>query len=578
MADLTVTLMGSIETGLARAAHQSIAIYSRAALLALNDVHFRLGIDYTSSGYSPASEPPTRRWSELINTLIDIDRASWPTPSLRSSLLPGAVPGDFFTPEFTLELRTTLAAASRLSRDAVARLLVEAGTFLVGESVELAAQVELATAVSQTVERAVMIAKLDEVTTAARKLLDLATADALEVFFFGEQEPARAESAVAGTLTNAWDAERAAAALIEDDDYCTPRFVDGAHRDRSIVVLVGAQQSGKTCTAMTLLRARRVLFEKAMSHGMAQEACTAMAVSPSGGVLTDPIQLMPPVRQGDLPPAEPAEWLGAALMQFERQVEALGRNPVSAEYPSCSDPVARWVELVEGLTGFGTVRRPDHVVVLPDETEIQAVPPMTAVAPQDLVALLREDGLIPDLTGTSVTVVRTLSSAQKADLHEHWLAICTAANAQACEFDLAGDEAELDQAAVSSGHDATSSEDSAVRFGPPRESPAVGTVLVMPRENVLTSAGAHSCDVRISRRRSALLPAMGIVQVLMSILIVVFALYQGVQPAGAVLIGAATSWSSVLAFSTAYLRSPDFTKRTRSETSTTAESSRLIHL
>lgn len=548
VADLTVTRLGTIDTGLARATQQSIAIYARFALLALNDVHFRLGIDYTSSGYSPAPEPPTGRWSRLINDLFDIDRTSLPTPSPTVIPLGVLLPADVMQPAFVRQLGETLAAAPHASRIVVARLLTEAGTFLMAECVELASQVETATAVDQAADRAKMTAKLDEAVTAARRLLDHALPAELEVFFFGAKEPAHAAaslSAIAEPVTNALDQQpvwttiapvRAAVLTLAHHPQAAQRL-----GDRAMVVLVGEAGMGKTDT---LLRARRVLFEKAMSHGMARETCVAIAVSVSGGVHTDPIQLIPPLQHEGHATPEPVEWLGVALMQFEQQIAALSTSPADDDDLALSDPVARWMQLIECFSGPGYTR-PDHVLVLLDESaQAQAPLPMTAVSPQDLVEMLREDGLIPDLTGTSVTVVQAGASDHIADLHEHWLAICAAANAQTCEFDLATREvsARVPTGAteLSASPSATSGSHTTAQTSWPRKAIAAGACLVVPPTQILTSADVSApSNASIPLRRALARPrnkttlVFAIVHVLVTVVLGVAFVSSGSEAMGA---------------------------------------------
>lgn len=593
VADLTVTLLGTIDTGLARATQQAIALYARFSLLALNDVHFRLGIAYTSSGYSPAPEPPTSRWHPWINDLFHIDRSTMtPTPSPAAIPLSAVVPADVMAPDVVQQLREKLAAAPHASRAVVARLLTEAGTFLMGECVELSSQVETATVAGEASDRAQMTAKLDEAQTAARKLLDHALPVELEAFFFGVREVPCTPSYPGLELftderdEQLWDHRPQQEVWLLDRHLAAAAEL-WAQRPAAVVVL-GEAGLGKT--SILLGMARRLLFEKALSHSTAHDTCVAMAVSASNGACTDPVHLTPPPQGGEHPSAEPIEWLGTALLRFEHQMLALSVGQAGDADLASADPVARWMALIECLSGYA---HPEHVLMLLDEDD-HVRSPLAAVSPHDLVRMLQEDGLIPDLTGTSVTVVQAGAHDHGTDLHEHWLALCTAANARTCEFSLdthgTAGPAGSNAARPTDGPGTPSTGRSgSTRVGPPRKQTVAGTGLVVPAAPVLINPAIIATNASIpgqgglTRRRalarvgSTPLLVVAVVHVVVTVLVGIVFVSTGSEAMGtAALVLATASTSGILLNSCRPTLLGSAGRHDRSNAGTTSRSSQLL--
>ncbi len=453
VAHLTRTPYGTIDTDLARAVHQSIAINAAAALLALNNVHYHLGIAYTTSGAAAASDPPTQRWSELIRSLFDTQGLPWPIPraprGTGSSGVRVVVPAS----DTAGSLESVLSTSSDSVTTAIVKVLIEAGTFLVAESVELFGQLELAEAVQgEDLEgfgnRDFLVAQLDEAASAGRTLIDHAESGKLEILLFGIS-PTKWNADVARQPVLVQPKNPARGHEADPPylhDYLQPaaKILNPPTLNGGVVVVVGDPRHGKSASAFSLLfsKSRSVLFHKERTYRAANKRAIAYVLSAVDGRQSKPIPMAPdfgPYRDA----ATPMRWLGHALTVVEEQLEALSEDHLysDADLVDC-DSLQRWVDIAEVMDFAIRRLRADHIIVVGggwDRIWPNSLGD-TTLSSQHLIDELRSQKLIPDFSQCAITVVdgagRTGTHAE--DGREYWLQLCSAGNALSCEFDLAG--------------------------------------------------------------------------------------------------------------------------------------------
>lgn len=124
---------------LALAARHAIAVTVAPALLALDDVHLRLGLAYTSTGTLPPTERPSDRWFLFMrHTFLFDHHGRYPGTS---TSCPNVRPAWSGAPR---GVRHRLRKAPESERKIIARLMLDAATWLLHEEYVLCEGIELA--------------------------------------------------------------------------------------------------------------------------------------------------------------------------------------------------------------------------------------------------------------------------------------------------------------------------------------------------------------------------------------------------------------------------------------------------
>lgn len=432
--DSTVTCFGILGEGLAHAALRRIAITARAPLIALNDIHLRLGIDDTSSGAEPA-EAPTRRWQLLMKEFFG------PTYShpARLMLQNRAVRG---LPE--LDAIPLLAVASDEEKRVLSKLFHAVGVFFVGESVTLHDQAELARDVhvssSTSIDVEEVRSRINQASAAGRWLCERAEPDRLGELFTGQPtDPVLASTQSVDDPARGAVTQSAAADVWDTGPSCR----------RVVVVLVDLHvQAAMYALAARILDAVRV---RSLAYRGGGAHATAVVLATSNGQLSAEIPLGPPGPEwGEYQTSgEIDRWLEAALRQVSECLFTLayddGEQPQPAEATQSYD---HWVDMLAELSFAADTLQANHVVIASDSLA-SAAP--TVPSDQDsvryqrqLLDQLSDAGQLPDLRGVSVTLVGMPLAASTdhprvaRERYKFWLDLCAAANALSCEIDLGG--------------------------------------------------------------------------------------------------------------------------------------------
>lgn len=448
MADLTVTSYGSLGDDLARAVQQIIAMTSRASLIALNDVHLRLAIDYCTSGTAPPPEPPLHRWLALIDSLFGA------SPDRAGPLTTSAPDPD--------ETRDQLAKASLAEQQTIVQLVIATGTFLVAEAVALDEQVQLAMTVDPSRpaladDQPDITANLDKVVAAGRLLLDHAEPAMLAALLVGDDN-VRTLPRSAGTI------EATGAA------YCQPvstvlsrRTVGaGAHTGPLLIAIVVDTTCGVVSLRGLIPAALGTVEKGLLSDRWVDSRGVNVVVTDVDGRLSAEVPLIAAQTTNHTDDAY-LQCVDVAVTRVKDLLLALAPLPSSegiVDQPPWVDELTerswkeyqltRWEAIAEALDFVATTLEAARIVVVTDafpspgpltgkKQGASARPLLAAgnavVPPAAVIERLRQQDLVPRLTRRAITVVYASSVAGRR-LREHWHELCTLAGVSPCDLDI----------------------------------------------------------------------------------------------------------------------------------------------